>query len=740
MQIRLTLKRKIIGLAVIAAVLPMLVTVILTILEKRTVTGQVRQEIDQLTRANLAQITRDVYGLCRLTDALNSRQVEQSLQVLHAVLQQAGPLRLETRRERWQAADQDTGSPLTVELPVLSIGGREFGQVRSLNSPVLVVDEVLRVTGMSCSIFQRMNAKGDMLRIASSVVSKDQTRSVGLYFPAVSASGEPNEVISRVLSGQNFIGAAFVWDTFNITGYIPLRDPAGNIIGMGGMGIRFKEMEALRKAIMDIRVGKTGYVSVSGGKGRSKGHYIISKEGKRDGENIWETRDSDGRLFIQDIHRQALAQPPGVIAYSRYFWQNTGEPAPRAKIAAFTYFPQWDWLIVAGTYEDDYDPARQKVEGVILDLLLKSALAGIAAMVVAILLALFLVNRLTRPIGLLTRTAEKIATGEIHAAKAELGSAARTLTPSSAGRFIQQMDETDLLLDDFLKMTVSLDSLIGQVQRSGIQVTTSATEIAASARQLEATMTEQAASTRQVMATSKEISNTSEDLVHDMDEVAGVVGNTASMAETGRTGLTQMETAMRQLMTATGSISAKLAVINDKTTKISSVVTAINKISDQTNLLSLNATIEAEKAGEFGRGFSVVAREISRLADQTAIATQDIEYMVREMQSSVAAGVMEMDKFADEVRGGMDRVAAIGGQLAGIIDQVRALGPRFETVAGSAHGQSSGAQQISEAMDQLATTADQIKESLHEFKKATDQLNLAVQSLQGEVSRFRISS
>ena len=289
-------------------------------------------------------------------------------------------------------------------------------------------------------------------------------------------------------------------------------------------------------------------------------------------------------------------------------------------------------------------------------------------------------------------------------------------------------------------MTGNLDSLIGQVHRSGIQVTTSATEIAASARELEATVAEQAASTTEVTATSREIAATADDLAQTMDGVNASLNETIGMAQEGRKDLSQMETAMRELVKATSSISSKLTVINDRANRISNVVTTINKISDQTNLLSLNAAIEAEKAGEFGRGFSVVAREISRLADQTAIATQDIQQVVSEMQTSVATGVMEMDKFNDEVRRGVETMAAQSGQLAQIIDQVRIHGPQFTAVKDGMYGQSQGALQISEAMGQLSLAAEQTKASLHEFKLATEQLNEAIAGLQSEVSRFKISS
>src|ERR1700755_1535353 len=130
-----------------------------------------------------------------------------------------------------------------------------------------------------------------------------------------------------------------------------------------------------------------------------------------------------------------------------------------------------------------------------------------------------------------------------------------------------------------------------------------------------------------------------------------------------------MSTTMQQIIDASGAVYTKLAVLNEKAGGINQVVTTITKVADQTNLLSLNAAIEAEKAGEYGRGFAVVSSEIRRLADQTAVATYDIEQMVTEIQSAVAAGVMGMDKFAEEVRRGMHDVQQIGGQLTQVIQQ-----------------------------------------------------------------------
>jgi len=290
-----------------------------------------------------------------------------------------------------------------------------------------------------------------------------------------------------------------------------------------------------------------------------------------------------------------------------------------------------------------------------------------------------------------------------------------------------------LLFLPIRKISKHINSLTSQMQESGIQVTSSTTDIAASGRQLEAMVAEQIASTNEVVATSKEISATSEELVRTMDEVATTSEETAVAANRGQKDLARMETTMVQLAAATTSIAGKLGAIGEKANNINSVVTTITQVADRTNLLSLNAAIEAEKAGEYGAGFAVVAREIRRLADQTAVATLDIEQMVKDMQGAVSSGVMEMDKFTKEVNLGVAEIRNIAGTVAEIITQVQNLTPRFQSVNQGMEVQSEGAGQITEAMIQLSEASQQTAESLADINRAVEQLNLAAQGLQEEI-------
>jgi methyl-accepting chemotaxis protein WspA len=196
---------------------------------------------------------------------------------------------------------------------------------------------------------------------------------------------------------------------------------------------------------------------------------------------------------------------------------------------------------------------------------------------------------------------------------------------------------------------------------------------------------------------------------------------------------------MQQLGDATGSISAKLGTIREKAETINLVVTTITKVADQTNLLSINAAIEAEKAGEAGRGFLVVAREIRRLADQTAVATLDIDLMVRQVQAAVAAGVMEMDRFRARAGSCLAQAAEVSRQIGQALEQAHVLNERFQMVNAGMGQQTEGARQIGEAIVQLADSVKQVSVAVKEFSSAAGGLRDAAQGLQREVGEFTVA-
>lgn len=349
-----------------------------------------------------------------------------------------------------------------------------------------------------------------------------------------------------------------------------------------------------------------------------------------------------------------------------------------------------------------------------------SVLFTILGAISGFVMGFIIMRQISKPLTSLVHAARRLSEGDLSAR-----------VPQSSN------DEVGEAALAFNQMADSFQELIGQLQWTGIQLTTSTTEIAATAKQQEATIVEQEATTKEIAATAREISTSAKEFAKTMSEVSNNAEQTSSLATSGKTGLAKMESIMRQMVDAASNIASKLAVLNEKAGSITSIITTISKVADQTNLLSLNAAIEAEKAGEYGRSFAVIAREIRRLADQTANATLDIEKMVNEMVSAVSAGVMGVDKFSEEINTGVKHVSTVSEQLTKIIEQVQQQTSGFEAVNQGMQNQTQGAEQINESINQLSEAAQQTTQSIRQFHNAIEQLNNAAQEMQNAVSKIK---
>jgi len=373
-----------------------------------------------------------------------------------------------------------------------------------------------------------------------------------------------------------------------------------------------------------------------------------------------------------------------------------------------------DWTIVMRVSEDEI---TSPIRHTLIQILLVSGFGFFITFLVLVWLA----KKISGPITEAVAIARKVSDGDF-----------------TAQVPVESEDETGRLVSALNTMARNLNSLIGQIQSSGIQVTSSSTELAAAAKEQETTMSKQVDSTDRVVKSVEGISMVAIQLVDTVKEVASTSEETAGFADESRKDLSRMEEAMHRMEDASRSISGRLESINEKAENITLVVDTITKVADQTNLLSLNAAIEAEKAGEYGRGFNVVAREIRRLADQTAVATLDIEQMVQEMRSAISTGVIEIDKFIAEVKRNAEDVGKISSQLSLIIQRVQTLSPRFEEVNVAVGRQSTDARTISQSMTLLKEELQETLESFRETYGAIGQLTDAARGLQDGVSRFKI--
>jgi methyl-accepting chemotaxis protein WspA len=399
-------------------------------------------------------------------------------------------------------------------------------------------------------------------------------------------------------------------------------------------------------------------------------------------------------------------------------------------VAAWRYLPSYRWGLEV---KQDAEEASRT------GMFQRWAITAVAALTLAgvVAAASIVSGTISRPIAGAVSAARRVAAGDLRVDGAPAEGVPADAAPAGGTRADSAAtDETEALAHAIATMTGDLRGLIGRVQRSSVALVSAATSIQAASREQEGVVADLGASTSEAVAAVREIAATSQDLLATMDEVNRMASDAGAMATRGRQGLAGMGETMHQLDESTGSFHAKLSVISERANAINLAVTTITKVADQTNLLSINAAIEAEKAGEYGLGFLVVAREIRRLADQTAIASLDIERIVKDMQVGVTAGVMEMDRFTQRVREGVREIADVSGSLAGIIEGVQGISGRFAQVTEGMRMQAIGAEQIRESMGRLSDGADRTSASIGDLGAAAAQLRSAVGGLKEEVSRF----
>ncbi len=535
------------------------------------------------------------------------------------------------------------------------------------------------------------------------VLADRQGRAVCSSDPAAAWS---RSVTNRAYFWQAVTGAVVVSDMIvSKTSGNPVFVVAAPVAGDGApAGVILGSLDLkyfTREFVEPVTIGESGYVYVADRQGLICSHP--------DASLVMATN-----LATMPFGREILAQRNGML-----FYEYQHEPV----VAAFRTDPDFGYIVIARAL------AREILAPAFLIRNLNAAI-GLLAVLLATLLLLLLSRSIAAPVTDLARVAGLIAEGRLADARAAIADTNRRRRPAA--------DETGRLWASVSAMTESLAGLVGQVLRATSQLAATAAQIAAASREQEQVVGEFGASTGEVVAAVQEITATAQELVRTMDSVKTVTENAVRVADAGRGGLAAMDASIGGVVTAAEGVAARLAAIRKTTGAIDGVVTTITKVADQTNLLSLNAAIEAEKAGASGRGFAVVAREIRRLADQTAAATLDIERMVAEMRAAVAAGVADTETFGGAVRRGSQTVGTIGQQLAAVIGQVQALAPRFETVNEGMQAQSQGARQIGRALAQVSQGAERTAESVRQFNAAAEQLRAAARTLQEAVSVFHV--
>ncbi len=441
------LRTKLLTIGILLTVIPLITVSVIVFRQNRAMVDVADKENTRLAYTDLDHIVKGMYALCETQQDLIQENVTYSLNVASEVLKNAGEVGFDDEVVTWSAVNQYTNASSRIDLPKMVVGETWLGQNTDLGKTSPVVDKVKTLVGGTCTIFQRMNEAGDMLRVCTNVDKMDNTRAIGTFIPKTNPDGTSNPVVSTVLRGQTFQGRAFVVNKWYITAYEPIVDKNNKVVGALYVGIPQESVASLRKAIMSTEVGKTGYVYVLD----SSGQYIVSKGGERDGENIYNAKDADGNLFIQEICKKALASDLGEIVEQRYPWKNEGDTTAREKIVRIIYFEPWDWIIGVGSYVEEFYEARDRVNelGKASNIMLGAilSLALLSASLIWFFVARGIAGRINRIVANLSEGSEQVSSASIQLSSASQ-SLAEGATEQAAG-----LEETSSSLEEMSSMT-----------------------------------------------------------------------------------------------------------------------------------------------------------------------------------------------------------------------------------------------------------------------------------------------
>jgi len=736
----LSIKTKLIGLAIWG--------VLFLAVAMRIVTGiaqsWVQRETEHTMRAQMeestARIAQDIYNMISAQDKLLRIKLGGDLAVARDLVAREGGMSLSEKTVSWKAVNQFSRMEVDLSLPRMMAGSTWLGQnlEKDVESPV--VDRVRSLVGGTCTIFQRMNERGDMLRVGTNVLLADGKRALGTFIPAIRPGGEADPVLAAVLKGETYFGPALVVNAWYITAYEPIRDSRGEIIGMLYVGIPMDSF-AQREVIMKTSVGKTGYVYVLGGKGSHKGRYIISQNGARDGENIWEARDSDGGYFVQEIIKKGVATSGGMCNFVYYAWKNPGEADARRKIAAVTYYEPWDWVIGAGAYEDECLESLHKINESLRKAELMQAPVMAVILLLTVVVGIFMSRNISMP---LSRTS-------------------RGLRAMADGDYSGSLDSSDSSRGDELgELARSAETLNHNMSRIIQNISGSVETIAASSSELSDISAQMASGTRGMARKANAV-------VASAEDASSATTSVASKIENAATNLAAVASATEMMSASIGEIAANSersrAITHEAVTQaqmvsdtmkqlgvaaqeIGQVSETITDISSQTNLLALNAAIEAARAGAAGKGFAVVANEIKELARQTAAATEDIKARINGIQTSTGGAISDIEQITLIIREVGELVSTIAAAIeeqsvvtrdlahnisqasTGVTDsnaQVSMAAAASQSIARdiaevntTVNDFSSGGEQVQSRAFELSSLAEHLRELVKQFKLGSE--------------------